>query len=147
MVLTPRTVLRNRTGLRLRLFACASIFTLLVTQTVLPGRRPVFAVGKANAAPVPALPEPFVMGGGGSTFSFVGLVGSVLEFIAPVIKKEAPETEYVASPAALSASAQSAPFMPSAGAFDLAKLRLNAKNATGGTDLYSQNFGVRGLTK
>ena len=141
MFLTSRTRKSNRKSLRLRLFACASIFTLLVTQMVLPGKAVVFAAGKVNAAPVSAPPEAFVTGSGGSTFSFVGLVGSVLEFIAPVIKKEAPETEYVASPAALSASAQSAPFMPSAGAFDLAKLRLNAKNATGGTDLYSQNFG------
>lgn len=110
------------------------IFTLLVTQMVLPGKAVVFAASKINTAPDSAPPEPFVIGSGGSTFSFVGLVGSVLEFIAPVIKKEASETEYVASAAALSASAQPAPFMPSAGAFDLAKLRLNAKNATGGSD-------------
>ena len=51
MALNSRTVLRNRTTLRLRLFACASIFTLLVTQMVLPGKAVVFAASKVNAAP------------------------------------------------------------------------------------------------
>ena len=91
----------------------------------------VFAASKINTAPDSAPPEPFVIGSGGSTFSFVGLVGSVLEFIAPVIKKEASETEYVASAAALSASAQPAPFMPSAGAFDLAKTPVKCEECNG----------------
>lgn len=114
---------------------------------VLPGKAVVFAASRANAAPLSAPPEAFVVGGGGfgsatnaekrRLMSVPSLTGMLASFTS-AFRPELARSLTLAVPSAIPAAA---PFMPSAGAFDLAKLRLNAKNATGGTDLYSQNFG------
>ncbi|MFM9903653.1 MAG: hypothetical protein ACKVQJ_03670 [Pyrinomonadaceae bacterium] len=85
-----------------------------------------------------------VYGSGFKVSSFLeqsGLVGSVLGLVTPTVKKQAPKTEDAAVEPPSASTAPPNPFMPSGSAADLAVLRLNPKNATGGTNLYSRNFG------
>ena len=126
-----------------RLITVACAFTLL-SQIVFIG-----SVRKANAKVKPPVAdtsspaEPFIVNSA-PTFSgtFISGVSSLLGFVAPTTaKKESPKTVEAAIEPPSPATAQPAPFMSSATAAEFAALRLLPGNATGGTDLYSRNFG------
>jgi len=154
MSLSPRTGTPNHTSLRVRFFAFACVLSLLATQFVLPAKAVVFASGRAiTPPPISAPPEPFVVGSNGAETRLLRSVPSVTGMLASLArsftlafppsggvdeKSNALAGEVDSSSTAVAAPAM---FLPSASAFDLAKLRLDPKNATGGTDLYSQNFG------
>jgi YD repeat-containing protein len=125
------------------------IFTLFVILVMLaqvlfigPGRK-AEAKAKPPVVDTSSPAEPFIIHTP-PTFagSVISGVSSLLGFIAPTkTKREDPKTKESAIEPPSPATAKPAPFLPSGSAYDLAALRLDPKNATGGTDLYSRNFG------
>lgn len=125
------------------------IFTLFVICVMLAQVIFIGPVRKANAkakqvvADTSSPAEPFIVNTP-PTFaaSVISGVSSFLGFVKPTAaKNESTKTEESRVEPPTPATAKPVPFLPAGSAYDLAALRLDAKNATGGTDLYSRNFG------
>ncbi|MBK8303955.1 MAG: hypothetical protein IPK98_11350 [Chloracidobacterium sp.] len=125
-------------ALRIRLITVVSAFALLLQIVFIGPVRKADAKSKPPIADTSSPAEPFIVN---TPRTFATGLASLLGFLAPTVKKESPKTEESAVEPPSPATVQPVPFLPAGTAADLAALRLDPKNATGGTDLYSRNFG------